>query len=121
MPLFGTSGIRRVADKDLLQLALRVGLAVGRGYGNILVGSDTRTSGDAVKNALISGLLAGGSRCYDVGVVPTPTLALAAREFDAAAMITASHNPPEYNGIKLLNSDGSAFDAYQREQIEEAV
>ncbi len=121
MQLFGTSGIRRIADKDLLQLALRVGLAVGKDYGNILVGSDTRTSSEAMKHALISGLLASGSRCYDVGVVPTPTLALAAREFDAAAMITASHNPPEYNGIKLLNPDGSAFDASQREQIEEAV
>ncbi len=121
MQLFGTSGIRRIADKDLLQLALRVGLAVGKDCGNILVGSDTRTSSEAMKHALISGLLASGSRCYDVGVVPTPTLALAAREFDAAAMITASHNPPEYNGIKLLNPDGSAFDASQREQIEEAI
>ena len=121
MELFGTSGIRRVADKDLIQLALRVGLAVGKVYGNIVVGGDTRTSSDAVKHALISGLLAGGSRCYDVGVVPTPTLAFAAREFDAGAMITASHNPPEYNGIKLLNPDGSAFDSNQRDQIEEAI
>jgi len=121
MQLFGTSGIRRVADKDLFQLALKVGLAMGKDYSNILVGSDTRTSSEAMKNALISGLLASGSRCYDIGVAPTPTLALAAREFDAAAMITASHNPPEYNGIKLLNPDGSAFDANQQEQIEEAV
>ena len=121
MQLFGTSGIRRVADKDLIQLALKVGLVVGEVYGNIVVGSDTRTSSDAMKHALISGLLAAGSRCCDVGVVPTPTLALAAREFDAGAMITASHNPPEYNGIKLLNSDGSAFDSNQRDQIEEAI
>ncbi len=121
MQLFGTSGIRRVADKDLIQLTLRVGLAVGKVYGNIVVGGDTRTSSDAVKHALISGLLAAGSRCYDVGVVPTPTLAFAAREFDAGAMITASHNPPEYNGIKLLNPDGAAFDSNQRHQIEEAI
>ncbi|MFC2017003.1 phosphoglucosamine mutase [Chloroflexota bacterium] len=121
MQLFGTSGIRRVVDKDLIQLALKVGLAVGKIYGDIVVGGDTRTSSNAVKHALISGLLAAGSRCDDVGVVPTPTLAFAAREFDAGAMITASHNPPEYNGIKLLNPDGSAFDSNQRDQIEEAI
>jgi phosphoglucosamine mutase len=121
MQLFGTSGIRRLADKNLVQLALKVGLAVGNIYTNVVVGGDTRTSSDAVKHALISGLLAAGSRCYDAGVVPTPTLAFAAREFDAGAMITASHNPPEYNGIKLLNPDGSAFDFNQRHQIEEGI
>ena len=118
MQLFGTSGIRRLADKNLIQLALRVGLAVGKVYGSVVVGSDTRTSSDAMKHALISGLLAAGSRSCDAGVIPTPTLAFAAREFDAGAMITASHNPPEYNGIKLLNPDGSAFDSYQRKQVE---
>jgi len=94
---------------------------VGRIYGNVVVGSDTRTSSDAIKHALISGLLAAGSRCCDAGVIPAPTLAFAAREFSAGVMITASHNPPEYNGIKLLNPDGSAFDSYQREQIEEMI
>jgi len=121
MQLFGTSGIRRVADKSLIQLALKVGLAVGKVYGSVVVGSDTRTSSEAMKHALISGLLAAGSRGYDAGVIPTPTLAFAAREFDAGAMITASHNPPEYNGIKLLNPDGSAFGSDQQKQIEEMV
>ncbi len=121
MPLFGTSGIRRVADKSLIELAVRVGLAAGGVYGNVVVGCDTRTSSDAVKHAFISGVLAAGSECCDAGVMPTPTLALAAREFQAGAMITASHNPPEYNGIKLLNPDGSAFDAKQRGQIEDMV
>jgi len=118
MQLFGTSGIRRVADKDLIQLVLKVGLAVGKVYGSVVVGSDTRTSSEAMKHALISGLLAAGSKGYDAGVIPTPTLAFAAREFDAGAMITASHNPPEYNGIKLLNPDGSAFGSDQQNQIE---
>ena len=118
MRLFGTSGIRRVADKSLMELALKVGLAVGKIYGNVVVGCDTRTSSDAVKHALVSGLMAAGSRSFDAGVIPTPTLALAAREFQAGAMITASHNPPEYNGIKLLNPAGSAFDSTQRKQIE---
>jgi len=121
MRLFGTSGIRGVVDKNLVQLALRVGLAAGNIYSNVVVGGDTRTSSDAVKHALISGLLVAGAKSCDVGVVPTPTLAFAAREFDAGAMVTASHNPPEYNGIKLLNPDGSAFDSNQRHQIEEAV
>ncbi len=96
-------------------------MVVGKVYDNTVVGRDTRTSSDAVKHAFISGLLAAGSRSYDAGVVPTPTLALAARKFQAGAMITASHNPPEYNGIKLLNPDGSAFDSSQREQIEGLV
>ena len=121
MPLFGTSGIRRIADESLVELALKVGLAVGKIYGNVVVGVDTRTSSDALKHAFISGLLAAGARSHDAGVMPTPTLALAARKFQAGAMITASHNPPEYNGIKLLNPDGSAFDSGQRSQIEDMV
>ncbi len=121
MQLFGTSGIRRVADRSLVELALKVGLAVGRLYGNVVVGGDTRTSSDSVKYAFTSGVLAAGSGCSDAGVMPTPTLAWATREFQAGAMITASHNPPEYNGIKLLNPDGSAFDAEQRGQIEDMI
>jgi len=121
MQLFGTSGIRRLADQGLIQLAVKVGLAIGNVCGSAVVASDTRTSSDALKHAVISGLLAAGSRCYDGGVMPTPTLALAARRFDVGVMITASHNPPQYNGMKLLNPDGSAFDSSQRKQIEEIV
>jgi len=121
MQLFGTSGIRGIANKDLIRLAQKVGLAVGNVYGRVVVGSDTRTSSEAMKHAFISGLLAAGCGGHDAGVIPTPTLALAARKFDAGAMITASHNPPEYNGIKLLNPDGSAFGSHQRQQIEETV
>lgn len=107
MKLFGTSGIRRLYDKELLRLALNVGLAVGSRYGRVIVGRDTRTSGEAIKNALLAGLAAGGARCYDAGTVPTPTVAFSARDFDSGVMITASHNPPEYNGIKLIKPDGS--------------
>jgi len=110
-----------LADKGLVELSLKVGMAVGEVYGDVIVASDTRTSGDAVKHAFISGALAAGAKCYDTGIVPTPTLALAAREFKAGATITASHNPPEYNGIKLLNPDGSAFDPNQQQQMEEMV
>lgn len=121
MKLFGTSGIRAVFDKDLLDLAFRVGLAVGQNHANVVVAMDTRTSGDAMKHALISGLMAAGAHCQDAGIAPTPTLAFITREFDAGVMITASHNPPEYNGIKLINPDGSSFDSLQQAQVEEAV
>jgi phosphoglucosamine mutase len=121
MKLFGTSGIRRIYDKDLLRLALNVGLAAGNLYGRAIVGRDTRTSGGVMKNALLAGLASGGARCYDADIVPTPTLAYSARDFDAAGMITASHNPPEYNGIKLIKPDGSAFDPAEETQIEQMI
>ena len=113
--MFGTSGIRRVIDKDLIQLALKVGLAVGKVYDRVIVGSDTRTSSSALEHAFISGLLTSGASCFDGGVLSTPTLAFTTRKFKAGVMITASHNPPEYNGIKLINPDGSAFDSIQRQ------
>ena len=121
MRLFGSSGIRTVFNIDLLILAFRVGLAVGKQYHNVVVGRDTRTSGDAMKHAVISGLLAAGAQCRDAGITPTPTLAYVTRDFDAGVMITASHNPPEYNGVKLLNPDGSSFGTVQQKQIEEAL
>jgi len=68
MELFGTSGIRRVADENLIQLTLKVGLAVGKIHDSVVVGSDTRTSSEAMKHALISGLLAAGSRSCDAGI-----------------------------------------------------
>jgi phosphoglucosamine mutase len=121
MSLFGSSGIRAVFDNELLHLAFGVGLAVGERHGSVVVGRDTRTSGDAMKHAVISGLLAAGARCQDAGITPTPTLAYITREFDAGIMITASHNPPEYNGLKLLNPDGSSFGSLQQGPIEEAI
>ncbi len=121
MKLFGSSGIRRVVDRDFLSLTFEIGLAMGVLYPSIVVGRDTRTSGEAMKSAFVSGALAAGSSVADAGVTPTPTLAYAARGFAAGAVITASHNPPEYNGIKLFNTDGSSFAASQRGLIEEIV
>lgn len=118
MGLFGTSGIRRLFDRNLLELALKTGLAVGSVCKNVVVGGDTRTSTPAMKSAVIAGLLAAGAKCLDAGLVPTPTLANAARKSDAGVMVTASHNPPEYNGIKALNPDGSAFSPVQQREIE---
>ena len=121
MRLFGTSGIRDIFDRDLLYLALKAGLAVGKIYPEVIVGSDTRTSSDVLKHAVITGLLAAGARCEDAGVVPTPTLALAAGKFSAGVMITASHNPPQYNGLKFINPDGSSFGSGQQAPIEEMI
>ncbi len=121
MKLFGSSGIRAVFSQELRATAFKVGKAVGRNYPGVIIGRDTRISGDAMKRAVISGLFSAGAHFKDAGVIPTPTLAYITREFAAGMMITASHNPPEYNGIKLLNPDGSSFDSSQQEQIEEIV
>jgi phosphoglucosamine mutase len=121
MQLFGTSGIRRLADRDLVQLSLQVGLAVGTIYKSVVIGRDTRTSGSALRHAVTAGILAAGARCSDSGVLPTPTVAFVTREFEAGIMLTASHNPPQYNGLKLLNPDGSAFSAEQQNQIENLI
>jgi phosphoglucosamine mutase len=67
---------------------------------------------------MVSGLLSAGSKCYDAGLVPTPTLAFATRNFDAGVMITASHNPPNYNGIKIFNPDGSSYLSGQQIELE---
>lgn len=96
-------------------------MAVGQQYPRLIIGRDTRTSGEAMCNAVTAGALAAGAEVADAAILPTPTLALAAGSFDAGIMITASHNPPEYNGIKLWNPDGSAFNLRQQQQIEDAV
>jgi phosphoglucosamine mutase len=121
MKLFGSSGIRDVVDKEFLQLMFEVGLAVGNSCSSALIGCDSRTSSDAVKYAFLSGLLSGGAAASDAGLVPTPTLAYSARHFEVGAMVTASHNPPQYNGIKLVNPDGSAFDSAQRDKVEKML
>jgi phosphoglucosamine mutase len=121
MQLFGTSGIRRLVDRSLVELALQVGLAVGTLYEKVVIGRDTRTSGPALNHAVTAGLLTAGAGCCDAGIIPTPTVAFITREFQAGIMITASHNPPQYNGLKLLNPDGSAFSASQQKTIEDIV
>jgi phosphomannomutase/phosphoglucomutase len=108
--LFGTNGVRGEVGKDMHpDLVLRIGLALGslRG-GSILVGMDTRTSGPALSAALQAGLMATGCRVADAGVLPTPALQYAVgKEYDCGAMVTASHNPPEYNGVKIIDTDGT--------------
>jgi phosphoglucosamine mutase len=121
MQLFGTSGIRRLVDINLVQIAFQVGLALGDLYPEVVVARDTRTSGSAISHAVTAGLLAAGAHCKDAGILPTPTLAFLTRGYSAGVMVTASHNPPRYNGLKLINPDGSAFSSQQQHQIEDVV
>jgi len=108
--LFGTNGVRGVIGKDMTpDIMLNLGAALGSmRNGTIAVGRDTRTSGPALSHALKSGLLLTGCDVVDCGVLPTPALQYLVREhYDAGAMITASHNPPEYNGLKIIEPDGT--------------
>lgn len=124
--LFGTSGIRGVTNIEFTpELAFEIGLALATltNSGKIMVGHDTRVSSHMLEHSLISGLLTGGSTVYRLGLTPTPLLAFVTRELkaNAGAMITASHNPPEYNGIKLFNADTMAFDLVQQDRIEDII
>jgi phosphoglucosamine mutase len=121
MNLFGTSGIRRLADRNLLDIAFKTGIALGQIHRDIVIARDTRTSGNAVKYALLSGLLSAGVTCHDAGLTPTPTLAINLKKTQIGIMITASHNPPEYNGIKIFNPDGSSFDSRQQIELEKII
>jgi phosphoglucosamine mutase len=124
--LFGTSGIRGIVNQDLtLELAIQTGLAVATATnaGKITTAHDTRTTATTIENALTAGLLAGGARVVKLGLIPTPMLAYATRQLqaDTGVMITASHNPPQYNGIKLFNPDTMAYTEKQQDKIERLV
>ncbi|TAJ45661.1 phosphopentomutase/phosphoglucosamine mutase [Methanofollis fontis] len=119
--LFGSSGIRREYTGSFADLAVRVGAAAAAGAGSAVVGMDARTTGPLLADAVAAGILSAGADVYRCGIAPTPTVACAAREHGFGAMITASHNPEEYNGIKLLNPDGSSFTSVQQREMEEAI
>ena len=113
--MFGTDGVRGVANKDLsCELALKIGKAGAYVLTNevhqprILLGRDTRLSGDMLSAALTAGICSVGGDVIDVGVIPTPAMAYLARayEADAAVMVSASHNTMEYNGIKWFDGKG---------------
>ena len=122
--MFGTSGIRGpVGDEVTAAVALAVGRALGVNAGRVVVGRDTRESGCALVDALAAGLQESGTDVVDLGVAATPTVARAVawEEADAGVAVTASHNPPTDNGLKLWQPSGQAFDAALREQIERRV
>jgi len=117
--MFGTSGIRGVYGKDVSPaLAMRVGNAAGKKGGTLMIARDARSTSPILSEALAAGAMLAGASVIDIGLAPTPLLAYAtAREKCNGAMITASHNPPEYNGIKLF-SEGMEFTREQEAEVE---
>ena len=122
MSLFGSSGVRGVVNKDFTpELAAMIGMAVGSKAKSAAIGMDSRTAGPMIEAAVSSGLMAAGCDVFSAGLVTTPTLAEASRALGCGVMVTASHNPPEYEGIKLWNPDGSGFGVEQTTAIEKMI
>ncbi|NJE86099.1 phosphoglucosamine mutase [Thermococcus sp. CX2] len=125
MKLFGTAGIRGTLwEKVTPDLALKVGKALGTYIreGKVTIARDGRTSSIMLENALISGLLSSGMEVIKFGLIPTPALAWGTRRYgDTGVMITASHNPPTDNGIKVFNGDGTEFYLEQEEELERII
>jgi phosphoglucosamine mutase len=124
--LFGSSGVRGLANVDLTPaLACKVGVAVGN-YAKarrVVVARDTRVSGSMLQDALVSGLLAIGTDVLLAGIVPTPALAYATMLVgaDAGFMLTASHNPPQYNGIKVFRKDSLSYIDQDQDAVEKTI
>ncbi|MDO8914580.1 MAG: phosphoglucosamine mutase [Coriobacteriia bacterium] len=127
--LFGTDGVRGIANADLTpELAFRLGEAAGhflgdRGRGRIVVGRDTRLSGDMLESALVAGICSGGADALIAGIVPTPAVSFLTRDLgaDGGVVISASHNAAEYNGIKLFSRDGFKLPDELEDEIAEFV
>ncbi len=129
--LFGTDGVRGVSNTELtVELATDIGRAAAMALiesdnhaPRILVGMDTRISGDMLESALAAGLCSVGADVYLAGVVPTPAVAYLVQKYgmDAGIMISASHNPYEYNGIKIFSGDGYKLPDSVEEKIEEFI
>lgn len=123
MIYFGTDGIRGVAIQDITQeICLKCGNAVGslKSKAKIIVGTDTRVSASFMLTSFASGATLAGADIYFVGVVPTPAISFLVKKHkaDFGVMITASHNPPEYNGIKVFNSKGEKIETDLQIEIE---
>lgn len=127
--LFGTDGIRGIANKELTpELAFKAGqagayiLAKGK-KGRIIIGKDTRKSGDMLEAAMIAGINSMGVDVMTLGIIPTPAVAYLTKAYDAIAgvVISASHNPGEYNGIKFFDGDGFKLDDSLEDEIESYI
>ena len=128
--LFGTDGVRGIANSELTpELAFKLGKAGAHVLNRdtkrpvVLIGKDTRLSGDMLEDALSAGILAVGGNVIKVGVLPTPAIAylVKAYEADAGVVISASHNPFEYNGIKFFNGEGFKLDDDIENEIEDII
>ena len=122
--LFGTSGIRGIVNQDLSpDFCRRVASAIGTALppaSRVGIATDTRITRNVIKDAIIAGLLSCSINVADLGVLPTPALASLTRQmgFAAGIMVTASHNPPEFNGIKLFGADSVGYSPAQEAEIE---
>jgi phosphomannomutase/phosphoglucomutase len=121
--LFGTNGIRGTANKELTpEKTTKIATAIGTFFNkkNLLLGYDARTSGPMLAKATTAGLTATGCNVYFAEMAPTPALQYAVKNhrMDGAVIITASHNPPEYNGIKVIWNDGIEISHQQETKIE---
>lgn len=130
--LFGTDGVRGVANKDLTnELAMKIGMAAaeillkraGNQRPTVMIGRDTRASGDMLEAALTAGFCSVGVNVLSVGVVPTPAIAYLVGKYgcEAGVMISASHNPCEYNGIKIFQSTGYKLPDSVEDEIEAII
>ncbi len=123
---FGTDGIRGIYGEELSpSLAYKTGNSLSRFCKNkkVLIGKDSRSTGDILTLSLSSGLLNNGVDVIDVGLCPTPCIAYLTKKlgFDFGVMISASHNPPEYNGIKIFDKDGYKINEEFENQIERKI
>src|SRR5512139_2054362 len=122
--LFGTNGIRGLVNVELTpEMAIKIGTAIGTFFGknkNLLLGYDARTSGPMFAKAVISGLTSTGVNVYTAGMASTPAIQFAVKnhKLNGGVIISASHNPPEYNGIKVIWSDGIETSHEQETKIE---
>jgi phosphoglucosamine mutase len=130
--LFGTDGVRGIANKDLTnELAMKIGAAAAAvllkeaksAKPTVLIGKDTRASGDMLEAALTAGLCSVGCNVLSIGIVPTPAVAylVGKYECEAGIMISASHNPCEYNGIKIFQKSGYKLDDAIEDEIEKII
>lgn len=123
MKLFGTNGVRGIANEYMTpQMIMDIVRSLGTFMGNkgtVAIGRDTRISGEMLKSAAIAGALSSGLMVIDVGIGPTPSVQYYVRDnADAGIVITASHNPREYNGIKLIAGDGTEMSREDEAKIE---
>lgn len=126
MRLFGTDGVRGIVNKDLdIFLTTKIGVSAAYVLGKnkkikVVIGRDTRISGEMLSFAVTSGLLSMGADVIDLGIVPTPAVSYLIQKYkaDMGVMISASHNPSEYNGIKLFNNLGMKLSDEIEDEIE---
>lgn len=122
--LFGTNGVRGIVNRELTsEMALQMGKAIGTVMkGTVAVATDTRSSGHMIRAALSAGLMAVGVNVIVLGTVPTPALQYYVKtheNVEGGVMITASHNPPPFNGIKCVSADGTEASKEEERKIEE--